>query len=325
MKKLLSLSVFMLTLGLLTFVACKKDTTDATTAQTEAKLQSFQGVSLVGDHLSFEHDGYIQVFTDAMLKDKEGSIKRLEAQFPTFRSNRTAYQELEKKIEQDLITPEMVGQYKHLITIVKENGEDVVEKTIDATVLATICNEQGYFQLENTLYHIDRNFVLEIDAKTGVEKKRTKIVRQEEELAGSVRTTHDNDIEYDCNGRKNIRARLYANSYVIFSEAGTIARVTKKALIGWSNTDVPSLNLTSNYTISRLQLTSALIGNNTNVCSTTNFVANMTGLFTSEVEHVGTACWTCCNTALLIIGSTSTSTATDCGKSRSITKVVTTP
>ena len=182
MKMLLRISIILAMLGLMTFVACKKEDSSSNIALPQNQVvetQFFKGVTEKDGMIVFEDEPSIQrFFSDYNLK-KGASIENLKKQFPNFVSNYDAYENLMKSTNVEEINDRTFIDYPNLVTITVEGSDKYVAQTI-SNALAFLVNVRGFFQVGNTLYQVTRDEMIEFDALTLKKRKVNKVEREEQ-------------------------------------------------------------------------------------------------------------------------------------------------
>ena len=154
MKMLLKISALFLALGVLTFVACKKENNTDIKPNTVDESRFFKGVSLNDGMLIFKEESNIQMLSESMLHDRAAAEEVLNAQFPSFKSNNKAYNELMSKLDLDKVDEKTVDENSNLICLVPEGEDKRLRKTMDSHFLSCIANENGSFQVGSTIFKI---------------------------------------------------------------------------------------------------------------------------------------------------------------------------
>ncbi len=304
MKMLPKISMFLAMLGLITFVACEKESNNVAVPNTVSETSFFKGVSEKDGMLVFESEAHIQMLTESMLQDRTKTTQQLNEQFPKFRSNRIAYEQFMARTDLETLTAESIKVNNHLICFIKKcDGDKYLQKSIDSYFLSSICNEDGFFQVDSVIYKITYDMVYQYDAQSRVEIKKDKVERSG--VGDDSRICDTQNADFICNaGTDRVQAIYCATSWGVYSEAGVSAKSFRRNTSGsFVSLVVPSVNVTGSYTLNRFRLT--LLGKK--FCSSTSFTANKTATNTDSVEDLGTSCWGCC-------AALATPTATSIGK-----------
>jgi hypothetical protein len=180
MKKFLSLGVFILTLGLLTFVACKKEDVNTITANDNPVLSKKQTLAtttnlepqgippvlsqaeVVDGRLKFNSQDEFQEAVDILLASKK-NLQGVEDQFTGFVSQQQAFANL---TEASLVeSGGAIEPYSTFAAIVEdEEGEKYLEPVVDSKLLRYIVNQDGLLQIGENIYKFNRDEVFVFDS-----------------------------------------------------------------------------------------------------------------------------------------------------------------
>ncbi len=139
-------------LGVLLLASCEKEALEQPAVkQTTGQPTALQNVSLVEGRLVFNTMQDFQAAIQWLQQHQDGDYK-VSLQFPGFKSNREAYEEL----DQEMLKPEDLEKYEGIITLEEGNGDPEIVPTIDAFILSYIADPMGVLQINDTLMKVER-------------------------------------------------------------------------------------------------------------------------------------------------------------------------
>ena len=154
MKMLLKISALFLALGVLTFVACKKENTEPTKASEIAAYPLLDKVAVSDGRLKFES---IQSFENSIksIHEKQNSLKGFESQFSDFVSSSQVFEAI---TEEDFAKQNGdISKFKNFAVIVEKDGEKYFEPVIDLVHLSYLINQEGLLQVGDDVYKFTRD------------------------------------------------------------------------------------------------------------------------------------------------------------------------
>lgn len=182
--------------------------------------------------------------------------------------------------------------FKHLVSVQTEKDEKYFQATLHGVFTPIIANELGYFQVGNILYQDNGTEVIEFDAISKVEKKRTKSTYNEKDL--DARACFPLDREFaasGCDGLRKLRGKMYIDNVPgVYSETGAWLEYTRKNALGYwvlNGATANTLKLAGQIVEYR-----SLVGGG--ICSVTGFYVTKQEVQTNRIIQPANYCYGCC-------------------------------